>query len=120
MGMESAAVLAGLVETATEENQIPELLRRYNAMREPRTSHIIKSSKRQGEIFYMPDGPLQVERDRLMVENERAAGFPFMLADPVLQEWLWSYDARVKVTKMLDSPKPYVIENGRQATRLEL
>ena len=99
MGMESAAVLARLVGTATLSHEIPKLLRRYQALRKPRTTHIIKSSKRMEEIYNMRDGPLQAERDRLMTEDKRAAGFPFMLADPTFQEWLWGYDARADVKR---------------------
>lgn len=50
----------------------------------------------------MHDGPLQAERDRLLVGNKRTAGFPFMLEDPTFQQWLWSYDSRDEVRKVLE------------------
>ena len=98
--MESASVLAGL-SSAESADQIPGILRLYTSIRKPRTSHIIKSSKRMEEIFHMPEGSLQEERDRLLIKNERTAGFPVMLADPVFQAWLWDYDGRTVVAKVV-------------------
>ena len=92
-------MLSGLLSEAKDVSQIPELLKLYNEIRQPRTSFIIRSSKRMENIMHFPDGPLQIERDRLLTEGVCTAGFPVMLAEPVFQEWLWGFDSEETVRK---------------------
>ena len=93
IGLESASVLSYLLSSATHPSQIPELLYLNNSLRQPRVRRIIEASKRAGEMWMLPDGPLQVERDRVFLEK-KGEGYPNMLEDPEFQEWLWGVDAR--------------------------
>lgn len=51
----------------------------------------------------MIDGPSQRDRDARMRENVPNEGFPNPFADPVLQNWLYSYDMEADVAVGLDS-----------------
>jgi len=94
MGFESAALLSYLLARAENAAQIPDLLRLYDYVRRPRTHHVMRASKRTSEIWQLPDGPLQVDRDRQFVEDvPPSVGYPNMLDDPIFQEWLFRFDA---------------------------
>ena len=70
------------------------MLHLYAAIRQPRTSHVIRASRKMGDTYEMPNGPLQVERDRQYGEDVPSVGYPNMLRDPFFQLWLWGFDAR--------------------------
>jgi hypothetical protein len=40
----------------------------------------------------MEDGPLQKERDKTFLTGTPAKGFPFLFADPSIEEFLFGYD----------------------------
>jgi salicylate hydroxylase len=109
MGFESAAILSHLLAKAQHPTQIPGLLRLYNSARRPRTNHVMRGSKRTSEIWQLPDGPLQVDRDRQFAEDlPPSVGYPNMLDDPVFQEWLFGFDAKECAEREWDR---YVQEN---------
>ena len=89
--MESASVLSHLLSRATSAAQIPSLLHLYNTTRLDRTTQVIRESKKMGDIWNMFSGPLQEERDRVLLHEHPGAGFPNMLGDPYFQPWLWGY-----------------------------
>lgn len=94
MGFESAAVLSHLLTEARTASDIPHLLRVYDSVRRPRTTLVIRASKRTGEVWQLPDGSLQVDRDRQFLEDvPPGVGYPNMLDDPVFQQWLFGFDA---------------------------
>ncbi|KAL8787320.1 MAG: hypothetical protein Q9195_007815 [Heterodermia aff. obscurata] len=85
IGLESACVLSRLLAHATSPEEVPPLLRLYNDLRRDRVQHVIRASRKMGDIWHMANGPLQEERDRVLREEEPTAGWPNMLADPFFQ-----------------------------------
>ena len=95
MGFESASVLCNLLAKAEKATQIPDLLRLYDIARQPRTAQVISASRKTASLWQMPDGPLQVERDRQFREDiPPSAGYPNPVEDPFFQEWLFGFNAR--------------------------
>ena len=94
MGLESASVLGNLMLHSTSRTQIPAILRLYNQLRLPRTEIVRGASKKLGELWHMPDGPVCDARDQDLLHGDPSIGFPNLLADPCFQTWLWSYDPK--------------------------
>lgn len=92
-------MLGALFAKIKHESQFPDLLLIYEALRKPRTTRVVKGSTMLRDIFHMHDGDRQRERDRQLTEHEPFEGFPNRWADPVFQEWLFSYDAYGEVDK---------------------
>jgi salicylate hydroxylase len=80
--IEDALTLAACL-TLTTSPRVPEELRRYEALRAPRTELVQRRSRDSAGALHLPDGPAQAERD---------AGLPGFL-DLRGQEWLYGYDA---------------------------
>ena len=55
-----------------------------------------------GEIWHMPNGALQIERDRQLLDEIPSAGYPNMLADPFFQVWLWGFNAKESAKNTYD------------------
>lgn len=98
MAVEDGAVLGHLLAKLSSPTQIPEILAVYERMRKPRTTHVVRGSTQLRDVFHMHDGPKQVERDRILLENMPFKGFPNRWADPVFQPYLFGYDT-VKETE---------------------
>ena len=65
----------------------------YEALRKERTSRIVKAATNGRRVLHLPDGPLQEERDRQLLEEAPFEGFPHPWADPVLRDYVFGYDA---------------------------
>ncbi|KAF8684732.1 hypothetical protein RHS04_01160 [Rhizoctonia solani] len=63
MAIEDAVVLGGLLSGVRGPDDLPRLLRAYQALRLPRTAETQKSARLNQFIFHLPDGPEQVARD---------------------------------------------------------
>ncbi|PSR80434.1 hypothetical protein BD289DRAFT_338634, partial [Coniella lustricola] len=93
MGLESMAVLAKLLAQAQNGGQVDDCLAIYERLRKERAFAINRAGLKNGAIWQLPNGPLQEERDRILVSEQPTAGFPNLLADPFFQPWLWGFDA---------------------------
>jgi salicylate hydroxylase len=70
----------------------------YEALRKKRGEAIVRETFKQRHDFHMPDGSEQVARDRLFQsrfekEDESHEPFPSRWTCPVVQKWLYGYDA---------------------------
>ncbi|MCJ1355885.1 MAG: hypothetical protein MMC33_005877 [Icmadophila ericetorum] len=90
--IEDGAVLGALFGHLTSRDQIPRLLKIYESIRKPRTTRVVRGSTALGELFHLHDGERQRERDRQLSEAP-FEGYPNRWADPMFQQWLFSYDA---------------------------
>ena len=99
MAIEDGAVLGKLLEKLKSKSQIPELVEIYERIRKPRTTAVIKGSMDMCDIFNLPDGERQQERDRLMASPNPSKGNPNRWADPTFQKFLFDYDARKEVDR---------------------
>ncbi|KAI9824118.1 MAG: hypothetical protein M1819_001073 [Sarea resinae] len=99
MAIEDAAVLGALLARLSDPAQLPDVLTLYESLRKPRTTRIVKGSTALRDVFHMPDGARQRERDRQLVEahDKPFEGFPNRWRDPVFQPWLFGYDVDAEV-----------------------
>ncbi|KAL8950946.1 MAG: hypothetical protein Q9222_003036, partial [Ikaeria aurantiellina] len=91
--IEDGAVLGHLLSYLEKSAQLPDILRLYEYLRKHRTTTIVSGSTALRDIFHMPDGPEQQERDRQLTQEEPFEGYPNPWADPVFQPYLFDYDA---------------------------
>lgn len=103
MAFEDAATIGVLFSSIKDKRQIPDLLTIYETMRRPRVTEMHRRVKQVRDIYSMADGPKQQERDRQLREQTPFDGYPNFLADPVLQEWMFSHDAFKEAQKALNT-----------------
>ena len=63
MAIEDAAVLGNLLSRLAHPDQLPALLQGYEDLRLPRTANAQNQSRLNQNIFHLPDGPEQEQRD---------------------------------------------------------
>ncbi|KAK1142383.1 hypothetical protein N8T08_007935 [Aspergillus melleus] len=93
LAFEDATVLSVLFEAMKGKSQIPDILTTFEAVRKPRAMEMHRRVCMARDIWSMPDGPQQRERDRQLREHEPYDGYPNVLADPALTWWMFGYDA---------------------------
>lgn len=108
--IEDGAVL-GLVlapEHFSSCSQLPETLKLFQDMRKARGEGIARETFKQRKDFHMRDGPEQEERDKLMMSmlgGEVRGAFPSRWTCPVVQPWLYGYDAVKEVEQAVAAQK---------------
>jgi GrpB-like predicted nucleotidyltransferase (UPF0157 family) len=84
MAIEDGATLADCL--ALLDNDVPEALRRYEALRIPRASRLQALSSENKTRFHLPDGPEQEARDARMAEGMTDWSFAAV-------GWIYEHDA---------------------------
>jgi salicylate hydroxylase len=79
--IEDAAVLTRCLDEADED--VTAALRRYEALRLPRTARLQRVSWRNATTYHLPDGDDQRARDARLADSENGSG----------SDWLYGYDA---------------------------
>lgn len=103
ISVEDGAVLGGLLGKIQFPHDIPRIVALYEQIRRPRTSAVVLGSAKQRHTFHMHDGPQQEARDRIMLSQQPPQpGHPNHWADPVMQEFLYGYDADEEVERTWD------------------
>ena len=97
--IEDAAILSKLLSRLEHKSQMPDVLSIYERLRKPRMMQVKQKSLATRDINSTADDPLQRERNRQLSGHHSFEGYPNRLADPVLSEWLFGYDAIEKVEK---------------------
>lgn len=82
--IEDAALLAMLLGGATMDD-VPARFREHTRVRLQRVRQVQQVAHRNATLFHLPDGPEQVERDRLFADV--AASDPYLST-----AWLLGYD----------------------------
>lgn len=108
MAFESALVLSSLLCNASNSAQVLALLRLYNRARFLRTDKIDELSRASIDYMEMIDGPAQAERDYRLRVCESSEGAILALMIPVIQRWLWGFDAGALVEDLWGD---YLVEN---------
>ena len=104
IGVEDGAVLGGLLGKIRGKKDVPRVLALYEQLRRPRCTAVVLGSSKQRDIFHLRDGPKQEERDRIMLtQTPPQPGHPNQWADPLVQEFLFAYDADKEVERAWDS-----------------
>ena len=72
---------------STSGDKVTAALRRYEDLRIERATEVQQASSRAAEVFYLPDGVAQRERDAdyLTVHQRQPGG---------RRRWIWEYDVR--------------------------
>jgi salicylate hydroxylase len=81
----------------------------YEKLRKKRGEAIVRETFAQRHDFHMPDGDEQEARDTLMLSKlgkEIDVKFPSRWQCPVVQKWLYGYDARAETEAALER-EPY-------------
>ena len=99
MAIEDGAVLGKLFGKIENKTQIPQIVEIYEKIRKPRTTAMIKGSMDMCDVFNLPDGNQQKERDRKMTDPKSSMRNPNRWADPPFQRFLFDYDAGSEVDK---------------------
>jgi salicylate hydroxylase len=92
-------VLGHLMEKIRHPSQLYDMLVIYEALRKPRTTHVVNLATARRSILHLPDGPLQQERDRQLLEEAPFQGYPNQWGDPTIREYLYAYDPLKEVNE---------------------
>ncbi|KAE8381895.1 hypothetical protein BDV26DRAFT_278498 [Aspergillus bertholletiae] len=93
LAFEDAATLSVLFGAMQDKSQIPDILTIFESIRKPRAMEMHRRVGMARDIWSMPDGAQQRERDRQLREHEPYDGYPNVLADPTLMEFMFAYNA---------------------------
>ncbi|KAJ9131778.1 FAD binding domain-containing protein [Pleurostoma richardsiae] len=102
--VEDGAVLGLLLGHLSSKDQLPKALKLYEKLRKARGDAIVKEAFKQRDDFHLPDGPDQEARDKIFLSQlgkELQGPFPSRWTCPVVQPWLYGYDAYDEVEKAL-------------------
>lgn len=116
--IEDGAVLGYILSHLGSRSELPACLKLYERLRKRRGEAIVRETFAQRKDFHMVDGPEQVERDRVMAERmdggrKEEGSFPSRWQCPVVQPWLYGYDAWEEVER---SVKEGGLVNGLSGT----
>lgn len=98
--IEDGACLAECLERAQKLEDVPVLLRAFEDIRKPRCEIIQEGARSNGDIWHLPDGPAQQQRDRnwertpeeMRVAAKKDGQDPNRWSDPEFQPWLFGYN----------------------------
>jgi salicylate hydroxylase len=116
VAIEDGAALAECVSRAESVDDLPALLKAFEAIRKPRSELISDAAMENGKIWHYADGPEQQERDRKMqltpeqqeAEDEARSAHvenPNKWSDKNFQPWLFGYDTIKETNDFLDGLK---------------
>jgi salicylate hydroxylase len=108
MSIEDGAALAECLDLADNMDMVPFVLKAFEEVRKPRCETIQSVSRGNGDVWHLPDGPAQVERDSKMGkglrEQEEAEAEEELdsnsnrWSDGSFQPWLFGYDTVSEVS----------------------
>ncbi|KAI9655765.1 MAG: hypothetical protein M1821_005200 [Bathelium mastoideum] len=100
LAFESAQTLSILLSTHPSPELLPSLLASFSTIRIPRAAAIRARSKHMHDICQLLDGAEQLERDRILREEQPMKGFPNPWADPEWAEFMWGFEVEREVSKI--------------------
>lgn len=106
--LEDGAVLGHVLAALEHKAQLPQALALFQRLRKKRGEAIVRETFAQRKDFHMVNGPEQQTRDELMLGQlgkEIEVKFPSRWQCPVVQPWLYGYDAKAETEAALkESP----------------
>ena len=103
VSIEDGSVLAECVDRAHNVSDLPALLLAFQAMRKPRCEMISRGALANGDIWHMPDGPEQEQRDRDMQQKmdgaSKANENPNKWNEKAFVDWLFGYNTEKEVCR---------------------
>lgn len=91
--LEDAAALETILSKVHDSGQIPEAVRVFHDMRQPRCRRLKEVSLGLRDVYCMRDGPSQELRDRDLLHGLPGPGFVIPWFDPEFQGWVYGYDS---------------------------
>lgn len=107
--LEDGAVLGYVLAALDTRDQLPQALDMFQNLRKKRGEAIVRETFAQRKDFHMLDGTEQEARDELMLSKlgkDIDVKFPSRWQCPVVQPWLYGYDAK-KETEAALRERPY-------------
>lgn len=89
--IEDGATLAEELENCVSTDDIPRAMQQYQKKRKRRAETIQAGARKNGDIWHLPDGDEQEERDTLM--KARDGHNPDQWSDREFQQWLFGWNA---------------------------
>ncbi|RVX72524.1 hypothetical protein B0A52_03714 [Exophiala mesophila] len=112
MSIEDGPALAECLSRVRELEDIPKYLRVFEQLRKPRCEKLQLCSRLNGQMWHLPDGPQQEERDRGFErddfakaeteQSEQESENVNPWSDRNFQPWLFGYDIVKETRKALD------------------
>ncbi|KAF1997773.1 FAD binding domain-containing protein [Amniculicola lignicola CBS 123094] len=107
--IEDGAVLGLLLSSTSSspfvgKSQLPARLKLFEKLRKKRGEAIVRETFKQRRDFHLPDGPEQEARDQIFEKwfgKDIGEAFPSRWTCPVVQKWLYGYDADKEVEAAL-------------------
>ena len=118
--IEDGAALAECLERAKAPEDLPKLLKAFEAIRKPRCEKVQEGARQNGNNWHMPDGPEQEQRDKAMKQESYAEhrervqedsteavhdANPNIWSDEDFQPWLFGHNVFEYTNHMLDEMK---------------
>ena len=88
--IEDAAILGFVL---TENVPLSAALGKYEALRKPRTTAVVRAATRQQKYYHMQDGEAQQKRDSMIGAEISPEDDPFLWRERTFAPWLYGYDA---------------------------
>ncbi|KEF55482.1 salicylate hydroxylase [Exophiala aquamarina CBS 119918] len=111
MAIEDGAALAECLSRVRTKEQIPRYLQVFESIRKPRCERIQESSRLNGDMWHMADGPGQEARDKALKKDDFQEDLPSpdldgsnpnLWSDRGFQPWLFGHDVFAETSKALD------------------
>lgn len=106
--LEDGAVLGYVLGAVKRKDQLPQALALFQRLRKKRGEAIVRETFAQRKDFHMLNGAEQQARDDLMLsqlDKEIDTKFPSRWQCPVVQPWLYGYEAKLETEAALkESP----------------
>ena len=107
--IEDGAVLGQLLSHVQNKAQLPQAIERFESLRKTRGEMVARETFLQRHDFHLADGPEQEARDEIFRsqfgKQMAEVKFPSRWTCPVVQKWLYGYDAFAEVEEsMRESP----------------
>ncbi|KAJ9660811.1 hypothetical protein H2198_002350 [Neophaeococcomyces mojaviensis] len=103
--IEDGAVLGGILSYVKSKEQLPKAIELFEELRKKRGEKVVRETFHQRHDFHMEDGPEQEERDKLFAsqlgKDQADVKFPSRWTCPVVQPWLYGYDAYKEVDEAM-------------------
>ena len=92
MGIEDAGALGTLLGKIATKSQLPGIVRMYESLRKPRALYLRSRSEAFKTTYTLPDGPEQLRRDYVLLQEKPSDGWANFLSDPVLGPQTYGYN----------------------------
>ncbi|KAF2964100.1 hypothetical protein GQX73_g9480 [Xylaria multiplex] len=106
---EDAVVLGTILSRMAGHHSLPDVMRVYQSVREPRCRQLKQVSLKLRDIYCAVDGDAQRNRDYELQQCTPKPGFVIPWLDPVFQAWMYDYDGEKEAQLVCDRQSQDVV-----------